>query len=286
MTVVACGGGDGAATDTVAPTGTSASTTTSAVEEPPEWLEMFADYPRYLHNKRRLAIATTNNGSTAIEVTAIGLRAEHFDPLHEEAKSTTITPGTRTDLQVDFGTVFDCAVATPLSAVVDIELLIPPDPAPQRFTVPIDPAPLDEMRDTECRIQAVTDAVGIGFAPQWTVAGSLLAIDIELDRNLGDERVTVETLRGTEIVTLRTVPRDTEPVAILDPGVPNLPIPVEFEVIRCDPHAVGQATKPYEFKLWVAVGDREAQLMALNPDTELKAALQELIAQCIEIGGP
>ncbi len=246
---------------------------------------MFADYPRYLHHKRRLAIATTNKSGTAIEVTAIGLRAEHFDPLQEEAKSAKIAPGTRTDLQVDFGAVFDCAITTPLSAVVDIELVIPPEPTPLRFTVPIDPAPLDEMRDTECRQQAVTHAVAIGFAHQWSVDGTVLATDILLDRNIGDEPVTVESLRGTEIVTMRSVPRDTEPVAILDPGVPDLPIPVELAVIRCDPHAVGQATKPFEFKLWVAVGIREAQLMVLDPDDRLKAALQELIAQCIESGG-
>ncbi|MDQ3781614.1 MAG: hypothetical protein M3349_01580, partial [Actinomycetota bacterium] len=269
-----------------APADTAAGAATIAESEPPEWLDVFADYPRYLHHQRRLAIAATNNGGTAIEVTGIGLRAEHFTSLGSEPKSATIAPGSRTDLQVDFGAVFDCAVTAPLTAVVDIELLIPPQPVPQRFTIPIDPGPLDEMRDTECRKLAVTDAVGIGFAPQSTVTGMVLATGIVLDRNLGDEPVTVESLRGTEIVTLRSVPRDIEPVAVLDPGVPALPIPVELEVIRCDPHAVGQVTKPYEFKLWVAVGDADPQLMVLNPDDELKTALQELIAQCIDRGGP
>ncbi|MEZ5342059.1 MAG: hypothetical protein R2706_11605 [Acidimicrobiales bacterium] len=64
---------------------------------------MFADYPRYLWHKRRLAIATTNNGDQPLTISRIVLRAEHFEPLDPEEKSTVIQPGTGTDVQVDFG---------------------------------------------------------------------------------------------------------------------------------------------------------------------------------------
>jgi len=291
LAAAACAGGAAGstasgppATSTAAPE--AATTTVQPSAEPPDWLDLFADYPRYLQHKRRLAIATINNGDAPIEVIRIGLVAEHFDVLAPEEKSATIPVGSRTDLQVDFGAVFDCTVTTALSASVDIELVVPPDATVQHVTVSIDPAPLDVMRGTECRQQAVHDAVSIGFAPDWNVTATVLATEILLERSTGDESVTVEALRGTEIVTLRSVPHDREPVAVVEPGIPRLAIPVELEVIRCDPHAVGQATKPYEVKLWVAVGDREAQFMTIGPDDRLKAALQELIAMCIETGGP
>ena len=75
-------------------------------------------------------------------------------------------------------------------------------------------------------------------------------------------------------------------MAVLDTGQRSVRVPVEFQVIRCDPHAVGQSTRTYDFKLWVAVGDREAQLMILAPDPELKSRLQELITRCVDEGGP
>ncbi|MGI8822816.1 MAG: hypothetical protein ACR2JP_05880 [Acidimicrobiia bacterium] len=292
LAAAACAGGAAGSTTTGSgATGANApaAPTTTIVQpsaEPPEWLDLFADYPRYLQHKRRLAIATTNNGATEIEVTLIGLAADHFARLEPEAKTATIGPGTRTDLQVDFGEVVDCDATGPLTALVEIELVVGPDPAPRRFVIPIDPAPLDVIRHTECSQQVVRDAVDIGFDQDWVVDGTVLAARLVLGRNTGDEVVTVSSVRGTEIIGLHPVPPSLDPVAVIEPGTPGLAVPVELEVIRCDPHAVGQSTKTYEFKLWVAVGDREAQLMTIDPDGRLKAALQELITRCIRAGGP
>ena len=114
----------------------------------------------------------------------------------------------------------------------------------------------------------------------------MLATELAIDRRAGDEVVTASSLRGTELISLRQAPETTDPVAVLDPGEPSVRVPVEFQVIRCDPHAVGQSTRTYDFKVWVAVGDREAQLMILAPDPELKSRLQELITRCVDEGGP
>ncbi len=263
-----------------------APSTTAPVTAADLGVELFADYPRYLWHKRRLAIATTNTGIAPIEVTLVGLVADHFDVLDPEAKTAVIPPGSRTDLQVDFGELVGCDDASALGATVEIEVARPPGGPAQHAVVAIDPAPLDVIRDQECAQLAVTDAVDIGFSDDRTVDGDVLATELALDRMAGDEVVTATSLRGTELIALRQAPATTDPVTVLDPGVASARVPVEFEVTRCDPHAVGQSTRTYDFKLWVAVGDREPQLMILAPDPELKSRLQGLIARCVEEGGP
>ena len=281
-----CASGDGTAPDEPVQSSPppAAPSTTAPVTADDLAVELFADYPRYLWHKRRLAIATTNAGTDPIEVRLVGLVADHFDVLDPEAKTAVIPAGSRTDLQVDFGELIDCGGSTALSAAVEIAVARPPGSPPRHAVVPIDPAPLDAIRDEECAQLAVTDAVDIGFAEEWTVDGGVLATKLAIDRRAGDEVVTASSLRGTELISLRQAPETTDPVAVLDPGEPSVRVPVEFQVIRCDPHAVGQSTRTYDFKVWVAVGDREAQLMIIAPDPELKSRLQELITRCVDEG--
>jgi hypothetical protein len=271
---------------TATPTTSGSAPTTTAADAvaiaPPIWLSQFADYPRYLWHKRRLAIATTNGGDEAIEVTSIVLRADHFLPLAAERKSSTIPPGTRVDLQVDFGELVDCTTATPLRASVDIAFRIGEEATPTLYTAAIDPAPLDDIRDTECDRLAVTDAVDIGFGDNWELDGETIAAEIVLDRITGDEVVHVDSLRGTEIFVMQPDPPTDEVDVTLDPGEASVAIPVELRVLRCDPHAVGQSTRTFEFKIWVAVGDRDTQLIVLDPDERLRGGLAEILTLCLE----
>lgn len=249
---------------------------------PPTWLTQFADYPRYLWHLRRLAIATTNSGDAPIEVTSIALRADHFTHLDAEEKSSVIPPGARVDLQVDFGELVDCTATEPLDASVEIALRIGEDPIARAYTVAIDPEPLDDMRQTECRQQAVTDAVAIGFDDHWELVGDTISAGIVVDRVDGDEPIRVDSLRGTEIFVMQPV-RSTEDLAVtLHPGEPTTVIPVQLRVLRCDPHAVGQSTRTFEFKTWVAVGDGDAQLIVLDPGTRLREGLAEILSVCLE----
>jgi len=78
------------------------------IEQLPESVDVFADYPRYLWHKRRLAIATTNSGTQPITIAQIVLRSDHFEPLEPEPKNTVIQPGSRIDVQVDFGELTTC----------------------------------------------------------------------------------------------------------------------------------------------------------------------------------
>ena len=164
-----CASGDGTAPDEPVQSSPppAAPSTTAPVTADDLAVELFADYPRYLWHKRRLAIATTNAGTDPIEVRLVGLVADHFDVLAPEVKSALIPPGSRTDLQVDFGELIDCGGSTGLSAAVEIEVARPPGSPARHAVVPIDPAPLDAIRDEECAQLAVTDAVDIGFAEEW-----------------------------------------------------------------------------------------------------------------------
>ncbi len=215
----------------------------------------------------------------------VGLRADHFDVLDPEPKNSRLDPGTRIDFQVDFGELVSCDEPAPQTATAVIAYATETDPAPRQVEVPLDTAPLDEIRDRECGQRRVLDAVDIGFGGV-TRTDTSIAADVVLTRRSGDEPVTVHNLRGTEIFSmlppLAPEAEPAGPLAVLSPGETELRVPVTLEVLRCDPHAVGQSTRTYEFKLWISVGDTETQFMVLDPSPELRTELDTILGICLE----
>jgi hypothetical protein len=270
-------------TDTTRPTDTvelvDIAETATTVGTRPSDIEFFADYPRYLWHTRRLSIATTNLRSEPIEVTSIALRADHFEPLAAEAKTTTIPAGARVDVQVDFGELVDCEPVSPLTAHVAMDIGLGAG-APDPFLIEIDPAPLDEIRDRECAQRRVDENVTVAFSDDRTVAGSTMATSIEIDRNRGTEPVRIDSVKGSVIIAMRP-DLDTDPLAILDADSRHASIPLELFVTRCEPHAVSQSTLTFVLNAFITVGDApDPHKFALPIDPQLRAELQGMIDHC------
>lgn len=281
--VTACGSALPNAPETTAarPSSSTAIPGRSA-DEPPEWLSLSARYsPRHSLGKRRLDIVTTNSGATEIVVSRIALRAEHFHDLSPENKETLIGPGATVDIKTDFGEVVNCGIAESLEASVLIEVTVGSG-APGQYLVAVDPEPLDVIRASDCGAQIVRDTVGVSFEDVWTVDGMSVMTQLVLERNAGDETVTITALRGMILYGMHAVQPTGQPIAVLPPGIESLSVPVVMTLARCDTHAVSQAPDGYSFRVWVAVGDHDAQLVTVFPDSRLQEQLEDLVLTCLE----
>jgi hypothetical protein len=247
----------------------------------PTWLAVEADYPRYLHHVRRVNLETTNSGPADVVITRRVLRAAHFEEVAPvEDRISTVWAGAQVDIQAEFGQVRSCEDVGPFEAWVEYDYASDRDTPPVRAVIPIDPAPLDEIRDRECARQAVLDAVDIRFEDP-RIDGSRVTAAIALSRLEGDDRIAVESLLGSVIFTMAPATPGEGSLAEVLPGAGGTTLPVAFEVARCDPHAVGQSTKTYELTLWVAVGDRPAQAVPFTAGPELRNALDSILDECL-----
>jgi hypothetical protein len=128
---------------------------------------------------------------------------------------------------------------------------------PMSLRVPVDPEPLDRIRDVECSELAVRRAVGVAFSDVWATEGSGVRTELVFTHLDGGEAVVVESVGGMILFGMQPDPDREPPLAILEPGADPIFVPVDLTLIRCDVHAVSQAPDGYAFRVWMAVGDRD-----------------------------
>ncbi|MGB0112555.1 MAG: hypothetical protein WBP59_05000 [Ilumatobacteraceae bacterium] len=251
-------------------------------------LEFVADYSRYLWHTRRLVVQTTNHGDTPVEVTHVALRTGHFTPLDAEAKSTTIAPGARVDVQVDFGEVISCTDEPVGSTEVLVELGAPSLDRPTSFLAELDPRPLDDIRNRECARRQVTDAASIAFGPTTIVdtddptapSPTTMQTTLEIDRRAGTDPVVITSVQGSVIIALHA-PDSGEPVARLGADDQHVSTPVELFIARCEPHAVSQSTLTWVLSAFVSVDGATPHKLPIDIDAAMHAELQAMIDDCI-----
>lgn len=157
-------------------------------------------------------------------------------------------------------------------------------PAPDPNTV------LDRLARTDCAVQRVLSAADIGLGEQWRRAtddgGPLLRGQLTAVRDSAGPPVTLTGIRGNVIFTLTA---STEPPWRLAADDRRLAIPVEFEVSRCDLHALAEVKKRYVFSTWArltdADGQGQQQHLEIPADPALERRLAQLIADTCQEGG-
>jgi hypothetical protein len=279
LLVAACG------TDRSAggPASTAATTTGPDIAStPPDGVSLFADYPRYLWHKRRLSVATTNDRDLPIQVSVIALRTDHFLDLEPEPKSTTIAPGARVDIQTDFGELRSCDDEPGREPMVLMRIATEPGGTTDDYLIPIDPAPLDDIRRIECAARRVDDAATIGFSDERSIDGLVMTTGIDVARLDGDEPVGISSIQGSVIITMKPIAAAAEPLLTLAPGASSGTVPIELEITRCDPHAVGQSTLTFVLSAFVTIGDAAPHKLTLDLDADMRAELQAMITECSE----
>ena len=257
----------------------------SAVDlpDPPEWLTLEVRYsPRHSLGRRRLDVLTTNEGPAQIVVTSIALHSDHFELLAPEIKNSPIGPGATVAVKADFGPLADCGSGQQLDAIVLMDLSID-GAAPISIQAPVDPEPLDRIREVECNEVAVRRAVGVTFGEEWTREGSTVRVDLVFTHLEGEEAVVMEAVGGMILFGMQPRPEREPPLATLEPGADPVRVPVDLILIRCDVHAVSQAPDGYAFRVWIAVGDGEPIAITLLASESLQSELEQLVDECIGV---
>lgn len=65
--------------------------------------------------------------------------------------------------------------------------------------------------------------------------------------------------------------------ACLTAGGASADVEVEVSAARCDPHAVIESEKTYSFPIWVRVGQAPAADVVLEPESDARTAMQQLL---------
>ena len=275
----------GCGVDDTSTTSTSIETTTTVSElaDPTEWLHLTLRYsPRHSLGKRRLDVVTTNEGPTEIMVTAIALRTDHFEELPPEIKTSQIQAGSTVAVKTDFGQIADCSSPGPFAASVVIELVVGASGPVQQVEIPVDAAPLDVIRTSDCNSLLLAEAADVSFGEDWTVDGTSVNTELVVSRVQSIEALTVASVRGMILFGMDTLTPTAGVVAVLGPDDDVVRIPVRLTLARCDVHAVSQAPDGYSFRVWVAVGESEPILTTVVAHDQLQAQLESLVLECLD----
>lgn len=140
---------------------------------------------------------------------------------------------------------------------------------------------LERLWRTQCDVALVEGALDLSYSTTWRVVGSGTGAralgDLVLRRREGEEPVEVAGVDGSVLHGLR-LPGPT----LLAPGADVARVPLEITPgNRCDEHARGQATAPFDFSVRLRIGDRRPFAHPLEvPLRAMQAATVALDAAC------
>ena len=219
-------------------------------------------------NRHLLQVALTNDGGEPVEVVRLQLRSPAYSGVAPTVREDVLAPGRRLAFPIAYGAA-DCRRSGPATVVVghrrdgvlrETELDVPAD----------DPL-LGRLHDRECRLVALGRTAGLSFTG-WSRVGGAARAELVLTRRRGPEPVAVTAVDGSVIFTLRA----TGPLPLALSG-PQVRVPVEATPTRCDPHALAESKRTYEFSLAVAYGDGPPLTAAVRPDPADLPLLQQLV---------
>lgn len=236
---------------------------------------------RHLEGTRRITVPVQFLSDTPVTVTAIAVRTPHFDPLPPEPKESLLHPGRKVALQVDLGPP-RCGSLADEPSEVHLTVRLGDDP-PRVLVLPVPTWLLDALRDRECAVAALQEAVSVRFGDFSEPDGIALGTELVVERQDSADRIVIERIAGSVLLTIAPESAET-PVATIPPGAPDARIPVEVSATRCDAHGLAGSQKTFVFSVWVAVGDAEPVYVEVRPPPELESAMRATLDACIRAG--
>lgn len=235
--------------------------------------------PRHLEGTRRITVPVRFEGTDSpVTVSSIAVRSARFEPLPPEPKGSLLHPSRTVDLQVDLGSAVCDGGAQP-TPVVHLEARVGAGPT-EELVLPVPDLLLIELQERECSLAELADQVDVEFGPAGRQDGRTLEAEVVVTRRDSEDRIVLERLSGSVILTLEPG-RPAEPVAALDPGTDEAFVPVVVTAARCDAHGLSGSQKTFVFPVWIAVGDGPAVHLELRPPPALEEAMRAVIDACI-----
>jgi len=232
-----------------------------------------------LEGTRNALLRITNSSDSAIDVTSVAIEWPGYPHFIPSPESATIAADQTLDMRL---LLPEPACEEPpadeaVVGVVETEQGI--------IRSPLQPSGTTYVRrlwQTQCDELAVSNAVAISYSRSWRVVGEGVEAralgDVVLRRRDGDEPIEIEDVDGSVLHGLR-LPGPTT----LAPGEDVARIPLEITPgNRCDEHARGQATAPFDFLMRLGIGDRPAIPYRIEvPLPAMNAATEALDAACL-----
>lgn len=221
-------------------------------------------------------LRVTNDGDEPLLVSAVGLDWPGYGPAFTVANDATVEPGRTLDLRTTLPEpACDDRSPDPASGVLDTSA--------GRVVAPLKDTSQDYLRRlwrTQCDAQVVSEALSLGFAGGWAQegagAGATAASTLVLTRRSGDEPIEV---RGVDGSVLYDVALDA-PLVVGSGASSGRTVVRILPGNRCDEHARGQATAPFDFQVSLRVGDRRATVPFPVSDAAAGAAQRMLDRAC------
>jgi hypothetical protein len=207
-------------------------------------------------------VQVTNTGDDEFTVVGVRLQSPGFEQLEFEPRSTLFGVGQRTDLTTKYGPVIcDVDLATS-GAGLQIQR---PDGRDEEVELPFQSLyVLDRIHRRECAAQAFAEAVDMHLGPmEVTTSGdrSVMSTTLVLERRGSDEAIVVDDTRGSVLITPILTSSTGRELAV---GAEQVDMPYEFETRSCMPHLLADVKKPFDFTVYVRIGDAEQQAVALE----------------------
>lgn len=247
----------------VACTADSAPSPGSTVREPPVALS-FSQH-RVDENTPVANLRVINlDEQRPVEVVAVGVDWPGYGGEHVEANEATVMAGQTLDLRMTLPepACGQGAASTPAYGVIQTAdgatVRARLEEAGQGF--------LASLWSRACNLAAVDAVASLRVGDRWRVSGRggdaafVGSIDVERTGS-PDARLTVPNLEGSILFDL-TAGRPR----VLRPGQERLDIPVRLTPFRCDPHARGETTQAFLFRLDIAIDDAPSHRISLTGD--------------------
>jgi hypothetical protein len=223
--------------------------------------------------QRKVAVALHNDGGAPVRVSRVELVLPSFAGAGTlDTNALLPVGGLRVDVSVPYGTgrCPDLRVSAPDSAPAEVIVDARPDAGGAtsrlRLALPYPNVLLDRLLRDDCAQQRLHRSVVLSLGPWRPRADGTLAGAVILAAGPDREGpVSLVELDGSIHTDLRPVGPARSPLITLTEPAATVELPVIADAARCDPHAVAEAKKPFEFPAFVAVGaDRIATTLPIT----------------------
>ncbi len=226
---------------------------------------------------RDALLRITNTGTSDLVVRSVAVEWPGYPDGEPSPADPTIPAGRTLDVQLTLpDPACDVSADEPVTGVVETATgTVREELEPTGTTY------LLRLWRTQCDVARVDEAVDVAYSPQWQVVGAgtdAVALgDVVLRRRSGDDPVTITDVDGSVLHGLR-LPGPTSLAA----GSDLVRVPLEITPgNRCDEHARGQATAPFDFLAQLQVGDHPPSAYGLEvPLAAMDAATEALDVAC------
>jgi hypothetical protein len=220
---------------------------------------------------RNLAVALHNDGPKPIRVSRVQLDLPSFTGAGTvEREALLPVGGLRVDVPVPYGTGTACSSATPRSAPSRVVVDAAEEGAPVRrvtLDLPYPNTLIDRLLRQDCQIARAARSVALTFAPWTSTPDGRLRGGLVVTRAGGADpsAVTVADLDGNVLYNLTP-----DRLGELPAGAPAVTFPLLADVLDCDPHAVAEVKKPYEFPVRLTLaGDNVPTTVTVSEDDKV-----------------